>query len=133
MFEFNPAATIVMVAILKSCRSKQLLSTTYFLLDIVVEDGDDAIEVTLRNAQLSKLQKGLRFYQAPFVKFFANVVSFYLHLFLCHELFSNKSNYISYAVSSDTEHLAKRRCSTQHSIVIRGLVSSDNFSNSAFL
>jgi len=47
---------------------------------LVIQDDDDVIDVTLRNAQLTKPQKLIRFYQAPFVKFFANVLSYLVFL-----------------------------------------------------
>eukprot|EP00794_Sanderia_malayensis_P003485 gene3485-3983_t len=45
-----------------------------------IDDNQDAINATLRNAKFSYFAKILRFYQAPFVKFFANVVSYLLFL-----------------------------------------------------
>ncbi|XP_065053971.1 transient receptor potential cation channel subfamily M member-like 2 isoform X2 [Rhopilema esculentum] len=45
-----------------------------------IEDPNDAIDATLRYAKLSKFEKMLRFYQAPFVKFFANVLSYLIFL-----------------------------------------------------
>lgn len=49
-------------------------------LQQIVHVRDDAIDVTLRNAQLTRFEKVLRFYQAPFVKFFANVLSYVFFL-----------------------------------------------------
>ena len=47
----------------------------FFYLDLVsMKDHTNAVSAALRNKKMSKFEKVLRFYQAPFVKFFANVV-----------------------------------------------------------
>eukprot|EP00112_Aurelia_sp_Birch-Aquarium-sp1_P007627 Seg1831.8 transcript_id=Seg1831.8/GoldUCD/mRNA.D3Y31 product="Transient receptor potential cation channel subfamily M member 2" protein_id=Seg1831.8/GoldUCD/D3Y31 len=49
-------------------------------IDDVVVGHTNAVGAALRHEKMSKFQKILRFYQAPFVKFFANVISYLIFL-----------------------------------------------------